>query len=398
MKIAILTQYYPPEIGAPQNRLASLTKRLRERGHDVTILTAMPNYPRGKIYPGYGGFFKKENENRITVLRAWIYPIKSVEKLARLAHYFSFVLSSFFVGIFFLPKVDFLITESPPLFLGITGYILSRLKRAKWIFNVSDLWPQSVVSLGVFNEGWVLSLAWKLEAFCYCKATLVSCQSLEIQKNIQSRFPNVPTFHFSNGVEIEQFTSSKVPAIHSSSELCVAAYIGLHGLAQGLEQILEAAETLKGSPLRIDFIGDGPEKEKLIRLAHEKNLSSVHFLDPISHEEVIKYLSAADIAIVSLRAPIPGAVPSKLYEAMAAEKPILLIAAGEVADIVCRYQCGIVVPPGDAAGIAKALKDLSEDSNLRNRLGKAGREAAINFFDRSEIERQFISKIEKIRE
>jgi colanic acid biosynthesis glycosyl transferase WcaI len=206
MHILIHTQYFPPEVGAPQARLSELGLHLREQGFDVTILTAMPNYPLGRIYPGYGGLFSREHWNDIPVIRCWIHPTQKVSLLPRLVAYFSFVLSSLVTGIFVIRKVDILLTESPPLFLALSGYILSKLKNANWIFNVSDLWPLSAVELGVVRPN---SLghhigAW-LEAFSYRNAWLVTGQSKEILVDIHKRFPEVHTYLLSNGVDTKLF-------------------------------------------------------------------------------------------------------------------------------------------------------------------------------------------------
>lgn len=206
MHILIHTQYFPPEIGAPQARLSELGLHLREQGFEVTILTAMPNYPLGKLYPGYWGLFRRETWNDIPVLRSWILPTLKVTLLPRLVAYFSFVISSLIVGMLTLKKFDLVLTESPPLFLAISGYLLSRLKKARWVFNVSDLWPLSALELGIIRPN---SLGHRignwLEALSYQKAWLITGQSNDILTDIQNRFPNVRTYHLSNGVDTTSF-------------------------------------------------------------------------------------------------------------------------------------------------------------------------------------------------
>src|SRR5688572_29022902 len=152
MHFVIHTQYYPPETGAPQARLSALARGLAEAGHRVTVLTAMPNYPRGVIHKGYGGWVKMEERDGVHILRAWIYPTQSTVIVPRLLNYFSFVFSSFWVGLIHLNAPDIIFTESPPLFLGISGYLLSLFKSSRWMFNVSDLWPESAVRLGVVRS------------------------------------------------------------------------------------------------------------------------------------------------------------------------------------------------------------------------------------------------------
>lgn len=398
MKLAILTQYYPPEMGAPQARLSELASYIAQRGHQVTVLTAMPNYPRGKLYPGYGGLLRREQYSGIDVIRSYIYPTKSVSLLKRLSNYFSFVISSFLAGSFLLPKVDYLMTESPPLFLGLSGYLLSRLKGARWIFNVSDLWPESALHLGIIREGASLRAAQALERFCYDKAWLVTGQSREILANIEGRFPAVETYHLSNGVDTTRFqpatngATSVQPLLPSA---CTAIYGGLHGIAQGLDQILHAARQLQDlENFHILFVGDGPEKENLMRESVTLGLKNVHFEEAQPRDAMPALLSKADIALVPLKNRLPGAVPSKVYEGMAAGLSVLMIAEGEAADIVTRAKAGLVVKPGNIDGIASAMRRLAQNPDERRRFAQNGRDAAERLYDRQTIAKNFTDFLE----
>jgi colanic acid biosynthesis glycosyl transferase WcaI len=402
MHFGILTQYYPPEMGAPQARLSDLARRLCEHGHEVTVLTAMPNYPSGRIQPGYRAFFRREVRDGVRVLRAAIFPTKRVGLVARLVSYFSFVASSFVVGALTLPRLDFLLTESPPLFLGISGFLLARWKRARWIFNVSDLWPESAVRLGIVSKGPGLFVARRLEAFCYRRAWLVSGQSREILDDIRRRFPGVPVYHLSNGVDATTFRPERGSAEarrrlvgDSDGGEFVAVYAGLHGVAQGLDQVLEALGRLNGAgPLAV-FIGDGPEREGLLRRAAKLGLRRVRFLEAVPREDVPALLASADVAMVPLKIRLLGAVPSKIYEAMASGVPVLLIADGEAADIVRQAGAGVVVEPGDVAGLAEAFVRLAGDPDGRREMGRAGRTSARLRFDRSAITEGFLRQLEE---
>ncbi len=385
-------------MGAPQNRLSEIAKQFVDRGHEVIVLTAMPNYPTGKIYPGYGGFYREEIIQGVTVKRTWIYPTKKVG-LHRLLSYFSFVFSSIIAGALRLPKVDYILTESPPLFLGFSGFLLSRLKRARLIFNVSDLWPESAVHMGMVKDGLSLKLAWWLEKFCYRKSWLVSGQSREILQNIQARFPAVPTHHLSNGVDTVRFQpdnhSETLRAELSGGRKCVAVYAGLHGVAQGLDQILQAAAQLKDvKDLAIALVGDGPEKQLLQDRAKEMGLDNVRFLAPVAREKMPALLASSDISLVVLKSRLPGAVPSKIYEAMGAGIPIILAAEGEAAQIVSETRSGIAVNAGDTAGIATALRDLAQSRERRMAMGRCGRIAAVERFNRQKIAKDFIDLLE----
>jgi colanic acid biosynthesis glycosyl transferase WcaI len=403
VRICILSQYYPPEMGAPQARLSHLAGQFAQQGHDVVVLTAMPNYPRGSVFPGYGGFLRREFLSGVSVIRCWIYPTQKVGLAPRLASYFSFVLSSVLIGLFSVGKVDCLLTESPPLFLGISGYILSRRWGARWIFNVSDLWPESAVRLGAVSEGWGLRAAVALEAFCYRKAWLVTGQSQGILDSIRQRFPLASVYHLSNGVDTDLFRperrreNERFRLIDGGDpdRACVAMYAGLHGIAQGLDQVLEVAARLHDlETLWFVLVGDGPEKQRLIERSRAMGLSRVRFLDALPREEMPVLLASADISIIPLKMSLPGAVPSKIYEAMGAGVPIVLIASGEAATLVRRSGAGMVVEPGDVDEVASAIRNLAGNPEARSRMGRAGREAALRDFDRCQIARCFMRHLE----
>lgn len=400
MKFTILSQYYPPEVGAPQARLSELALAFVRRGHQVTILTAMPSYPLGKIHDGYGGLYSKEIRDGVDVIRTFIYPTQSPKLFSRLMNYFSFVMSSSILGALLLRRPDYLLVESPPLFLGMAGLFLSYLKRTRLIFNVSDLWPESAVQLGLLKKdtlGYRISA--KLEALCYRQAWLVTGQSKSILANIKERFPDSRTFHLSNAVDTARFKPEQrtetARGILTSNGSCVALYAGLHGLAQGLDQVLAGAEIMgEESGVKFVLIGDGPEKKRLVREAQERSIANVAFLEISAAKDIPALLASADVALVTLKTHISGAVPSKLYEAMASGLPVVLVAEGEAAEIVQQHDAGITVRPGDVNGLIKAIQALVNDPRLRRRLGKNGRRVAEKYFDRTIIANRFIDHLE----
>jgi glycosyltransferase involved in cell wall biosynthesis len=400
MRILFLTQYYPPEIGAPQNRLSELAQGLAKSGHVVTVLTAMPSYPFGRIFPGYGGMLRNERLNGVNIIRTFIYPTQSTAFVKRLTNYITFALSSILIGGWFVGRQDYVLTESPPLFLGISGYLLSRWKRARWIFNVSDLWPGSAVHLGLLKPGMVLRLSESLEAFCYRRAWLVTGQSSTIIDEVIRRFSDVRAYHLSNGVDTQRFRpdcgTPQARSMLAIGRECVVLYAGLHGLAQGLEQIIEAATRLSEEPgIRFVLLGDGPEKRKLLRMARERRLANIRFLNPVPQEDMPNLIAAADIMVIPLKTYILGAVPSKLYEAMACGLPLIVIASGDAADIVSKHEVGLIVPPGDVAGLVSALRCLAQDPHKRKKLGQNGRQVAVAQYNRSVIVNQFMKYLEE---
>jgi colanic acid biosynthesis glycosyl transferase WcaI len=400
VKFAIVSQYYPPETGAPQARLSELAGRMASSGHTVTVLTAMPNYPTGNIYPGYGGLLRSERIGDVSVIRSAIYPTQSAARVPRLLSYLSFSTSSLLAGAARLGSQDCLMVESPPLFLGPTGYWLSRVKRARFIFNVSDLWPDTAVRLGLLDpKSRAYQVSAAIEAYCYRNAWLVTGQSRSIVADIQRRFPSVATYHLSNGADTRRFRDGRRCAevrrqLMNSDEGVLAVYVGLHGLAQGLDQVIDAAAALPDSGVHFALVGDGPEKAGLQRQAQQTGLQNLKFFPSVPFTEVPNLLASSDIVIVALKTDIPGAVPSKLYEAMASEKPVVLVATGEAADVVRDHGAGIVVRPDDRAGLAEAIRRLKADPSLRDEMGRRGRLAVEKHFDRDTISAGFVRFVE----
>ena len=398
MRVAILSQYYSPEIGAPQARLSALASALRDRGHDVFVLTAFPNYPTGHLYEGYGGLFASEVIEGVRVFRSWVYPTISKWMPSRLFGYLSFAVSALFNGLVRLPRVDYLVTESPPLSLAPIGLLLAKTKRARWILNVSDLWPDSIDLLGVRAPGSLMRAARALERFSYRRAWLVTGQTKGIIEAVATRSPRTSVRFFPNGVDTRRFVPGPGAKSASSSaaanDACNFVYAGLHGLAQGLDQILEALAVVDRPEVRVTFIGDGPEKTALLERSKRLGLKTVRFMDPIPHDEVPAALSRADVALVPLRIPIAEAVPSKLYEALAAGLPVLLISRGEAERLIEEAGAGVTVQPGDIDGLAGAMRFLADEAAAREEMSSRGRDFVARRFDRKRINDELIDFLE----
>ena len=394
MRILIHTQFYPPEMGAPQARLSDLARRLKQMGHDVDVLSAMPNYPTGRIFDGYGGLYRQETMDGIRIHRAWIVPSNKPSMAHRLISYLSFSLSSLIIGLFKSGKADVIITESPPLFLALTGWLLAKLKGARWIMNVSDLWPDSAKYIGMLREK---SLTYKMMAglahFLYRSAWLVTGQSREIISEIQSQVPEARGYHLSNGVDLSRFDRKfrldSIRKRYLKQGETGFVFAGLHGLFQGLDQVVMTAEKLRDEPVRFILIGDGADKQTLIKSAKERGLRNIDFYPPVSHDEIPAILASMDVALITLKSAIRGAVPSKIYEAMASGIPVLLVAEGEARGIVQEAGAGLVVSPGDSENLLHAVRKLAQDAVIRVRMGEAGRRAAIEHFDRRKIVENF---------
>ena len=399
MNLLILTQYFPPEVGAPQNRLFELAVRLKNAGVNVSVLTAMPNYPQMKIYDGYQGKnYMYEEIEGIPVHRASIYLPKSKSIIQRLLNYFSFVYSSAKIGNSKIGDIDVIMCESPPLFLGYSALYLKRKKKAKLIFNVSDLWPESAEKLGVVTNKWMLKLAYRLEEKLYRKSILVTGQTQGICKNINERFPQVKTYWLPNGVDVSYYNPLTVSSNWRKDNGfkdndVLFLYAGIIGLAQGLEIILSAAEKLKDQPsIKFILLGSGPEKEKLQLIKQTKQLANVYFFDAVSKTQMPLIVKASDVSIIPLRKLdlFLGAIPSKIFENLAMQKPVILSVDGEARELfVNQGQCALYSEPENVDDLVSNVLLLATDTALRNTLGSKGRAYVESSFNRNTIAQIF---------
>jgi glycosyltransferase involved in cell wall biosynthesis len=388
--LCILTQYYPPEMGAPQARLSELAERLIALGWSVEVLTALPNYPTGKIFPGYDP--RKpvvEQLGRVRVVRVPIFPSKT-GFAKRLASYFSFVGTASYFGPKLCAKPDLLFVESPPLFIGYAARRLAHHWGCGVVLNISDLWPESAVRMGVVKPGVATKLAEQLEVALYRAAAGVTGQSDEIVDHVRRKSPGTAAEVITNGVDPARFGPGKADAaaraLLGDEPGPVFVYAGLLGWAQGLDQILDLAASLPAdAPGRFVLVGEGPDRERLAaRIAAEK-LTRVKLVPAQPRERVPAILAAADAALITLGMAIPGAVPSKIYEAMASSLPILLVAEGEAARRVHEAGCGLAVSPGGLADLRAAYHRLAGDASTRAAMGARGQEAARTRYDRTRI-------------
>ncbi len=404
MRILLLTQYFPPEIGAPQRRLSDLVARLGKMGHEISVLTAMPNYPHGVVQDAYKGrIFMRDDWNGVPVARSWIFTTPDAGIAAKLGNYFSFTLSALIAGLLDSTPVDVVITESPPLFLGVTGMLVARRKGAAFVFNVADPWPKAAIERGIIKHPKLIAAATGLEEWIYKQAALVLTQSESMFDDIASRAGKPNVFHFPNGVDLNLFGPHKADP-GNLTELglggkFVVGYAGLHGPGQGLDVIVNAAPRLKDLPdVCFALFGDGPEKQRLQQAA--AHLPNVKFF-PSRPPHTIPSLTAAwSAGAVTLRdgESFEMCVPSKLFEVMGSGVPVVLAADGESARIVRDNGCGLAVRAGDDAGLADSIRKLHADAALRRELGGRGRTAVEEKYDRQRIATRVAEALEKARQ
>lgn len=404
MRVIYLCQHFPPETGAPQIRVYEVSKELMSRGHQVEVITAFPHHPHGVIPEEYRGrFYMFENWDGIPVHRSWIYPSPKGSFWKRLASYFSFTFSAFYSIIKSKPT-DVIICNSPPLFLGITGYIGAKMKRAKFVFNVADIWPESAVELGIVKNKSFIRLAEWLERFLYKKSWKIATATEGIlDYMVRKGKKKEDVFLLPNGVNTDTFKP-----IPKNEELLkqigiqgkkVFMYAGALGYAQGLDSVLEAAQLLKDKlpDVHFLFVGDGQEREKLLTMKEDMKLDNVTFYGAVPVAEMPKMFSIADYSVVSLRniELFKGARPSKIFPAISSGVPVLYCGDGESAAILEEYQCGKIAPPENPEGIANAISELMSVSEEQYKMmSENGRKLAIDQYSWKSIVDEILINID----
>ncbi|MBI5412945.1 glycosyltransferase family 4 protein [Candidatus Peregrinibacteria bacterium] len=393
MKILFITQYYPPEIGAASNRIGYFAQFMAKAGHDVSVLTSSPNYPEGKIYPGYKNRYTKQIENGVTVHRTRILLTSKSTTISRLAHYLSFIASSL-IAKFKIAKPDVIIATSPPLFVGLIGVIFKKLWHTKLITDIRDIWPESVESVGAVKNSRLLKQAKKLVQWIYKNSNHITVTSPGIQKQIH---PPPPTLHpitiIPNGAELDLFkpetNGSQIRKKWNVEGKFVVLYTGNLGLAQAPEIFIKTAELLKGDHLDTTFliVGSGVYLEKLQAEAQKKGLTNLIFTGVQPRMRMPEFVAAADVCIIPYKATdtFRNTFPSKMFDYMAGGKPILINLEGEASELIKKAKCGLLVKEENAQDMANMILKLKSDRNLTKSLGKAGREFVEQHYQRKKI-------------
>lgn len=380
MKLVIVTQYFAPEMGAPQSRLLELAKGLQARGWEVRIVTAMPNYPTGKIFPGYKGKLRMKDEVQgIPVYRLWLYPSNSRKTLPRIASMLSFSFTALFSRGFIRKfKPDYVLVESPPLTLVWTVMLVARSVKAKLIMNVSDIWPLSALELGAISKGRVYHQLEKLERYLYRKSDVCLGQSQEIVDHLIANGARNP-FLFRNGVDPSRFNP---PAQVDQSGKLRLVYAGLLGVAQNVLQICQEVD-FAAKNLEFHVYGNGAQGEEIEAYVKANPNKGIVLHGSVNRSEIEKLLPAFHGTIIPLTRGIYGAVPSKIYEAMAAGLPILFSGGGEGEKIIKQHNLGWTAEPGDMKTLNANLDAFAANAANRDKVRNNCIQAARQVFDRN---------------
>lgn len=372
--ILIVTNYFPPETGAASNRLFNLAEGLQKQHFKVTVVTPLPNYPKGKIFNEYRKTFKHTSlENNIKIHRLWIFASNSKNKLLRLIAMLSYSFS--LVWFFIFNKIpNTVIVQSPPLLVAFTTMLFLRSKKRKTILNVSDLWPIAGLELGAFKKNFTYKLLEKIERFNYKNADLLLGQSQEILTHINSLFPEKETFLY------RSYTNFKLPEIKPEfepSEKIKIVYAGLLGVAQGIYKL---CKKLDYTNIELHIYGAGTEQKKIEYFISKQPQFSIIYHGEIKrnqiHSELVKY----DLSIIPLLNRVYGSVPSKIYESSKLGLPILYFGGGEGETIIKDNKLGWVVEAGNYKHLNAVISQLKKQ-NLTLELKQQIRKIAINTFD-----------------
>lgn len=407
MNIAILTQYFPPETGAPQQRWSDLARRLAARGHSVDVLTALPNYPGDEIHPEYQGQANQiEHMGQVRVCRVSLYVPRQKTFLRRLFCYLSFSFNALRFGKRLLRRPDVLLMESPPLFIALAGVPLARAFGAKLVANVSDLWPRTAVELQMIGRGPSLWAAERLEAWMYASSDLITAQTEGIARYIEARTPSRTVVLFPNGVDPSLYRDlGDRQAVRRelgwSDDRFVVVYTGVLGHAQALGQVLDAARRVSSPSILIVMFGDGPCREELLERVRAEGIGNVviHGHQPAARMPQIQFAADAGLVPLARRPIFEGARPSKMFEIMAAGRPVLLCGRGEAEGVLSSGPdgpAGLVVPAEAPEELARAIETLNNDRALAAKMGGCGRRLVTARFDRAAIAADLEKELEAI--
>lgn len=390
MNILFLTDNFPPEVNAPASRTFDHCREWVKKGANVTVITCAPNFPQGRVYEGYKNkLYQEEMMEGIRVIRVWSYIVANKGFIKRTLDYISYSITSFFAGLFI--KTDLIIATSPQFFTALSGRTLHFFKRKPWIMEVRDMWPESIKTVGAMNDNLFFRYFEWEEMMCYRSASKIVVVTDSFKNKIAARgIASEKIEVIKNGVNRELFEPMpKDEALLSQLGLhgkTVIGYIGTHGMAHKLDFIVRCAKKLEASgKYHFLFLGNGAERDNLIKLQQELNCTNVTFLESVSKQEVKRYISILDVCLINLRKSdlFTTVIPSKIFENAAMTIPILMGVEGEAKEIVESYGAGVCFEPENEQDFIAKLTQL-EDNQFYNDCKKGCLKLAEDF-DRKKL-------------
>lgn len=388
MRILILSIYHDPE---PIPKTGELARELVRRGHDVTVVTAFPHYPSGRLYPGVRlAPWRREIRDGVRVLRTFIFPYHGRSSLLRIVNYVSWMLSSI-QSAWLAPPCDVMYVWHPPLTVGVTAWIVSRLKGVRYVYDVQDLWPESAVASGLMHPGLLVDALNRLADWVYRRAPRLFVVSRAAAGALEERGVEPAKItvasHWIETAPFDRPATRDIRRDFGLDDKFVVMFAGNLGMVQGLETVVAAAARLRDRPeIMVTLVGDGADRPRLERLIAEARLDNVRFLGSHPSDDMPTFMRAADALLVHLRpSPIADhAIPTKILSYLAAGRPILCATGGAAAELVADSGAGDVVPPGDPVALADAIARLeARDASARARMGDRGREYLRAHFEKT---------------
>lgn len=402
MKLLFLSDNFPPESNAPASRTYEHCKEWVKEGVEVTVITCNPNFPFGKVYDGYKNkLYQTEIIDGIKIIRVWSYMTENKGAIKRILDYVSYAIGAFIAGLFV--KTDLIIATSPQLFTALGGCALAKVRRKPWIFELRDLWPEGIKDTGAIKNEKILDFLIKMELCLYRKADFVVTVTKGLKENLVSRGIKASKIDtVTNGANLELFKpedkNKKILHALGLEDKFIFGYIGTHGLAHGLEFIIDSIKEIKDERIHFLFIGTGAKKDAVVNLAKELQLNNVTFLDPVVKSEVAAYISVIDVALIPLtKTEIHASlIPSKIFESASMLKPILLGVEGEAKDIVSSHNAGLVFEPENKSEFLDGVKKISSDDLLYQELQKGCSELAEKF-DRKRLASKMLKILHHVK-
>jgi colanic acid biosynthesis glycosyl transferase WcaI len=410
MKILYVSQYFPPEMGAPAGRAAELSRLWAEDGHEVTVLTGFPNHPTGVVPLEYRRKFRHlvahDTYHDVNVVRTWLLPFPNRKAYERILNYCSFCVSSATTGVF-LHRPEVVIATSPQLLVGLAGWWLARCNGVPFVFEVRDLWPESLAAVGIGNRNSLLhrSLA-RIAGFLYrsCDRLVVVSPAFKDYLVEHWQVPVEKIFVVENGVETSLFSrltpNAAIRRSLGAEEKFVASYIGTMGNAHGLETLLEAATLLRERAPQVLFllVGEGAEKARIVSLARSRGLRNVRFVGQQARDKIPAYITASDTCLVLLKKSelFKTVLPTKMLEFMSCARPVILGVDGHARKVMEQANAGIFITPEDPAALADAVVRLAADPALRESLGRNGRQHVLQHFSRQNTAKLYLDVLQDL--
>lgn len=396
MKILYVTQYFPPETGAGARRAYEMAAAWKKAGADVTVVCPFPNYPEGRVVEAYRGRVRvREEIDGIPVLRVPIYTRPTKTFATRIGNYASFALTGAGAALF-AARPDVVYVSSPPLPVGLAG-LLTRLKGARFVFEVRDLWPESAKAVGELSDGALYRGAEAFERWCYARAAKIVVVTDGIRRRLIARgIPEAKLVLARNGANLGRLAAAGVGPLAADRPGLRLFYGGLLGLAQGIPAVLDGVRRLAGEPgFQFTVAGAGAYADAVAEAARGELAGKLTMLGNLPAGEVPAHIGASDICLVPLGKDdlFRGALPSKMFEAWALGRPVLLSAAGEAARLVAETQAGVVVPPEDPGSLAEAVHWLAQNRKTLLEMGARAKDA-VAAFDRERIALDLLATLE----